>query len=346
MWRWRKYKSPQTLPGPLPPATLLIPVRNEALHLARCLDSLVAQAHLPEKILILDDGSEDKTPFIAQYYAQRYPFIVYQRLPAPISGKKAALQMGLQVVNSPIVITTDGDTVHEQDTIRKLLLPFCDEQVQAVGGWVKLRAEPTLLNALQRIEMAGILRLTAGSWSRDFPLTANGAILAYRRAAFEAVGGWGAAQIHPSGDDDILVQRIYARFGAKAISFSEAVVETEPAPSWRALIHQRLRWLSKRSAYPLPFTPWLLRGIALTQMSLIIALMLMPLLGATAWIVLGVIQARFAYKAIRWMRSPSPPLWQWIVVILIYPFYLTLIGLWAILHPSFEWKGRTYSTLS
>jgi len=343
LWRWGTVSLYRTKGSvSRPSSALLLPARNEAQHLPACIDSLLQQTLPPTEIWIINDHSEDDTLHIARAYAERTPSIHVLSLPPDQSGKKAALRAGIEASHSEIIITTDADTQHLPDTIEKLTAPFTDPAIQVVGGWIRLAPEHTFLNAFQRIEMAGVLWLTAGSWQRGEPITANGALLAYRRKAFEVVGGWGTAMHHPSGDDDLLVQRIRLHFGRAAIAFSDAVVETQAAPTWKAFLQQRLRWLSKRRLYPAPWTRWGLGVLALAQVSLIWGLLYEPLHGALGWLMVSSAQACIAYRSFRFTKSPLPQLHYWIYTAAVYPLYqVVLIGL-AWLRLPFEWKGRRY----
>lgn len=346
LWRWGRWTPPVFSQGPhtLQRIAVLIPARNEAHTLPTCLDSLLTQQRPPEEIWVIDDHSQDPTLAVAQAYAKRYPHIHVLRLPDDLAGKKAALQYGLEHTEAEIIVTTDADTLHEPSTLARLVGPFADPAVQAAAGWIRLLAPPTLLGALQQIELGGVLQLTAGSWSRGEPLTANGALLAYRKSAFEAVQGWGPAQNHPSGDDDILVQRIRLHFGRKALVFTEAVVETHAAPTWKAFLAQRLRWLSKRHLYPARWSPLGLATLALTQISLPFAVGFWPSLGLAAWFLLALVQIALVHRSFRHSRSTPPPLWAWGTVALVYPFYQLVLTTLALLRPPFHWKGRRYPT--
>lgn len=344
LWRWGRW-TPPTAPQSTEKRSriaMLIPARNEAHTLPACLDSLLAQQRPPEEIWVIDDHSQDSTLSVAQAYAARYPHIRVLRLPKDQAGKKAALQYGLQHTSAEIIVTTDADTLHEPGTLAQLITPFTEPKVQVAAGWIRLQAPPTLLGALQQIELGGILQLTAGSWSRGEPLTANGALLAYRKSAFAAVQGWGSATHHPSGDDDILVQRICLHFGREALAFTEAVVETPAAPTWKAFFVQRLRWLSKRHLYPARWTPLGLATLALTQISLPFTVGLWPLVGIPVWILLTLVQVGLVRRSFRCSRSTPPPLWAWVAVALVYPFYQLVLVSLAFFRPSFSWKGRRY----
>ena len=52
---------------------LISPCRNEAAHMRRTLDSVLAQSVPPAKWIIIDDGSTDQTPAILADYARRLP---------------------------------------------------------------------------------------------------------------------------------------------------------------------------------------------------------------------------------------------------------------------------------
>jgi glycosyltransferase involved in cell wall biosynthesis len=54
---------------------LISPCRNEAAHLHRTLDSVIAQSVRPTRWVIVDDGSTDDTPTILQSYAAQHDWI-------------------------------------------------------------------------------------------------------------------------------------------------------------------------------------------------------------------------------------------------------------------------------
>ncbi|RMF48304.1 MAG: glycosyltransferase [Bacteroidetes bacterium] len=344
LWRWGRYV-PQEGPTELPPlrVAVLVPVRNEEQHITACLESLLHQTRLPDEIWVLDDHSQDGTAQKVAALLEREERLRYRRLPPDQQGKKAALALGLASTQADIILTTDGDTRHEPDTVEKMLRPFRWSEVQVVGGWVRLQPSRGWLATLQRLEVAGLLQLTAGSWQRAEPLTANGALLAYRRSAFYAVGGWGKATQHPSGDDDLLVHRIRRHYGPKALFFSHAVVETFPVSTWRAWLDQRLRWLSKRRLYVVPW-PWIGMGLlGGTQGSLLLAVAVLPPWAAlVGWIWVQAWQYWLIKRGLAAVRAPHPSLLEALGVALLYPVLAVAVSVLALLHPGFKWKGRSF----
>ncbi|MCE5250637.1 hypothetical protein LLG96_10510, partial [bacterium] len=99
---------------------------------------------------------------------------------------------------------------------------------------------------------AGIQIMAAGLMNARFPVTCNGANLAYRRAAFERVGGFEGVGDVISGDDDLLMQKI-ARGRAAGVRFVtgiETAVRTGAAGSLGEFLGKRARWASKIGRYP------------------------------------------------------------------------------------------------
>ena len=60
---------------------LITSARNEQSFIAKTIDSVVAQTQLPERWVIIDDGSTDQTAEIVEKYTQKFPWIVLVRNP-------------------------------------------------------------------------------------------------------------------------------------------------------------------------------------------------------------------------------------------------------------------------
>ena len=83
---------------------LITPAHNEERFITKTLDSMVAQTALPERWVIVDDGSTDRTAETVQGYAKRYPWIELvcrpQRLGRNFAGKAHAFNAGFERVRS------------------------------------------------------------------------------------------------------------------------------------------------------------------------------------------------------------------------------------------------------
>ena len=81
---------------------LITPARNEERFITKTLDSMVAQTLLPERWVIVDDGSTDRTAELVQSYSRRFPWIeLVQRVQRPdrsFAGKVHAFNIGFERV--------------------------------------------------------------------------------------------------------------------------------------------------------------------------------------------------------------------------------------------------------
>ena len=99
----------------------------------------------------------------------------------------------------------------------------------------------------------------------------NGANMAYTRQAFEAVNGFAGIDSIASGDDMLLMHKIYKRNPGKIMFLKsrEAIVETAPVNSIRAFFNQRIRWASKATRYEDKRIFWVLLLVYLFNLSLL-----------------------------------------------------------------------------
>lgn len=128
----RFYHSPDLkLPDDLPEVTLLIAAYNEEEIIGAKMSNC-RQLNYPKdklKIIWVTDGSSDRTnERLAQYPEVT---VYYQPLR---KGKTAALNRGMQLVNTPFTVFTDANTMLNADSIREIILPFSDPKVGCVAG--------------------------------------------------------------------------------------------------------------------------------------------------------------------------------------------------------------------
>ena len=99
--------------------SLIIPVYNAQTYLPRCLDSVLAQTHQNLEIILIDDGSADKSGEICDEYAQKDARIrvIHQKN----AGVSAARNAGLRVAKGEYIGFVDADDFIEADMYRYLL---------------------------------------------------------------------------------------------------------------------------------------------------------------------------------------------------------------------------------
>ncbi|MFW9957314.1 MAG: glycosyltransferase family 2 protein [Candidatus Odinarchaeota archaeon] len=110
--------SPQ-IQSDAPPITVLIPARNSALTISRAIESILSQTLLPQKIVVVNDQSTDKTEAIVQSYTQNYPG-VFTVVQGPGEGAGAARQAGLNAVETKYVAFLDSDDWYAPNALETL----------------------------------------------------------------------------------------------------------------------------------------------------------------------------------------------------------------------------------
>ncbi|MGA8538038.1 MAG: glycosyltransferase, partial [Terriglobales bacterium] len=95
----------------VPDVSVIIPARNEEANIADCLESLTSQTGVAFEIIVVDDGSTDRTREIARSFAG-----VRVISPEPPlhgwTGKNNALVAGIKNARADWLLFTDADTVH------------------------------------------------------------------------------------------------------------------------------------------------------------------------------------------------------------------------------------------
>jgi cellulose synthase/poly-beta-1,6-N-acetylglucosamine synthase-like glycosyltransferase len=243
---------------PSPRFSVLIAARDEAATLPQLLRDLAAQT-LPAaqfEVLIADDHSTDATAARVTAAALESGFSLRLiSLPSAQTGKKAALLTALQAARAPWLVCTDADCRLGPGWLAAYAALLARQpQTNFISGPVLLTGPDTRLHRLMGLEFAGLVGVGAACLARQQPTMCNGANLAYRRTAFDAVGGFADNAHVASGDDEFLLHKIHAAFPGSThfLADAAAIVRTAAPPTLRAFLRQRVRWASKWRHYQSP----------------------------------------------------------------------------------------------
>jgi len=120
---------------------LITPARNEEAFIRKTLDSVVAQTALPERWVIVDDNSTDRTAEIVESYTKRRPWIeLVRRAQDPdrnFASKAHAVALGFERVSSiqfEIVGNLDADVSFEADYMEFVMEKFSEEPDLGLAG--------------------------------------------------------------------------------------------------------------------------------------------------------------------------------------------------------------------
>ena len=213
----QKHVPPRSSDSNAPFVSVLVPARNEARRIVRCLSSLIAQDYPRFEVLLLDDDSEDATRALAEEigFAKTGHLRIIRGLPLPNewTGKAWACHQLAGAAGGDYLLFTDADTVHqpgmlaaavaEAQRTRASLLSLWPRQItfslgeKAVVPLLYLAAAGLvphfILAATQRFP--ALARILPRSFLRSNGI-ANGQFLLFRRADYFALGGHEAVRNH------------------------------------------------------------------------------------------------------------------------------------------------------
>ncbi len=217
------------------PVTVLVPAYNEEAGIESTVRSLLASTHPHLEIIVIDDGSTDRTADLATRIDDPRVRVIRQ----PNSGKAAALNTGLANASYGIVVMVDADTVFEADALHRLIQPLAHPAVGAVSGNTKVGNRRGLLGRWQHLEYVFGFNLDRRMFEvLECMPTVPGAIGAFRRDALMGVGGVSEDTL---AEDTDLTMTMW-RAGWRVVYEESAVAWTEVPTSLRQLWRQRYRW--------------------------------------------------------------------------------------------------------
>jgi cellulose synthase/poly-beta-1,6-N-acetylglucosamine synthase-like glycosyltransferase/peptidoglycan/xylan/chitin deacetylase (PgdA/CDA1 family) len=308
----------------LPPVSVLVPAYNEEVGIAQAIRSLTAGDYPELEVLVVDDGSTDRTAAIVRELDLPRVRLVQQ----PNGGKAAALRTGAREAAHDVLVMLDGDTVFEPSTIRHLVQPLRDPRVGAVSGNVKVGNRGGLLGRWQHMEYVAGFNLDRRLLDLLHCITTvPGAAGAFRRSAVAAAGGMSTDTL--AEDTDVTMGIL--RAGYRVVHEERGIAWTEAPSSWNDLWKQRYRW-----AYGTLQVVWkhkraLIEGERLGRIALPMLLLfqvVLPLLAPvidvfavygllsgnartvlTTWLAYMVLQVLLGAYALRLDKESLRPLW-------------------------------------
>lgn len=114
--------------------SLLIPCHNEENGIAKCLRSALNQTRDLDQIVVVNDGSTDKTHNILTEFARVHEHIQIVHLVQNTGNKSKAQEAGLPMVTGDIVVMTDADTILDKEFVRKIEAGFQHDDTHKIGA--------------------------------------------------------------------------------------------------------------------------------------------------------------------------------------------------------------------
>ena len=213
----------------VPDVSIIVPARNEEANIGDCLKSLTSQTGVVFEIIVVDDGSTDRTREIAQSLAR-----VRVISPEPLlkdttkawTGKNNAVLAGAKEAHGRWLLFTDADTVHQPGSLARALA----EAKRAGADLLSYSPEQVVVTFPERAVMPVIFAELAARYPPEKVrdpnsgiVAANGQYILVRREAYDAVGGHAAVATEIL-EDVVLARlfhnagkRVYFRYGGDAV---------------------------------------------------------------------------------------------------------------------------------
>ena len=202
--------------------SIIIPVRNAGTWIRRQLDALLNQT-VKTEIIVVDSSSQDNTPDILNEYAGR---ITQLRIPAKEYDHGGTRDMALRHSTGDFVVFLTQDAIPAaDDCIERLISVFSDERIAAVFGRQIAYADASEYERLIRLfNYPAESRVWGEEDISKYGVKSyffSNCCSAYRRTAYEAVGGFE----HPiETNEDMMIAAAFLHAGWKLAYQPEAVV--------------------------------------------------------------------------------------------------------------------------
>ncbi len=204
-----------TLPPPLgdtPRVSVVVCVYNGDRTMEQCLASLEVLNYPNYEVIVVNDGSTDRTLEISQKFP--YCRIISQ----PNLGLSVARNVGAEAATGTIIAYTDSDCVADRDWLTYLVGKMIASDLAACGGPNFPPPEDSLIPAAVAVSPGGPTHVLM---SDDVAEHIAGCNMAFRRDVLLAVGGFDP--IYRAAGDDVDICWRFQDAG-HAIGFSPAAV--------------------------------------------------------------------------------------------------------------------------
>lgn len=357
---------PASEPLPPPAATMelsvIIPARDEEATIGACLGSLACQSDSifelgrDWEILVVDDGSSDRTAEIARSHSG-----VMVLSAAPLengwTGKANAIWAAQKVARGRWLLCTDADTVHQPGNLRRALheaqkykaglLSYSPQQL--IDGFAQATVMPLIFCELALAYPPGKVSDPAEKLA-----AANGQFMLFSREAYRKIGGHAAVAREILEDVELarLVKKrglgLRFRYAPDALSTRMYRTTAQMIEGWSKnldLLFGNCRSLALwRSLdflllFGLPILSWMYWKVPVTP------LVNVPLL--TAGVLLGILWVRTVLRFYARARKSNFPWGDCLLTPFGLPLFVRLLlKSWWLHHVKRQvaWKGRAYSS--
>lgn len=241
---------------PITKVTIIIPARNEAENIGQCLQSIIQQTYPAElfEVIVVDDHSTDNTAGVVQCFAKQHIQCLFLKdfvTDNLNSYKKKAIEIAISQSTGDLIITTDADCFMGGRWLQTIVSFYEEYRPAFIAAPVSINCNNRFLAIFQALDFMTLQGITGASVHKKMYSMCNGANLAYEKNAYTEVGGFKGIDNIASGDDMLLMHKIYQRYPDRVLFLKskDAIVQTKPMNTLNKFFNQRIRWASKAEKY-------------------------------------------------------------------------------------------------
>lgn len=225
----------------LPKISIIVSAYNEEKKIADSIESLKDIDYPKDlyEVIILNDGSKDKTSNVVARYADGENIIFIDN--KKNKGKAACLNQGISLAKGTYIACMDADSVVPKDILKKMVPYFNDDEIGAVTVSVEVKNANNFLQKIIQLEyLLGLSLFLKVFSSFNCIHVTPGPFSVYRKALLDKIGGFDANNIT---EDLEIAYRIH-KSGYKIANCMNASVRTMTPHNFKGLYRQRRRWYS------------------------------------------------------------------------------------------------------
>ncbi|GGE37618.1 glycosyl transferase [Psychroflexus planctonicus] len=228
--------------------SIIVAFRNEENNLSNFVQSLKSIQYPTSQfeIILINDHSTDASVERIQAFVDANAHVQLLYLNQKQTGKKAALQVGIDAAQFNYIITTDADCFVPENWLYTYSKKIQQTNAAAIIGSVGVTHTKTFLTRFQYYDLMALQAVGFAFANLNKPILCNGANFCYQKAAFLKVNGFQGNEKQPSGDDVLLLQKfVAAHLKIDFLIHQDNLVLTKAISELTPFVQQRKRWFYK-----------------------------------------------------------------------------------------------------
>lgn len=227
-----------------PRIAIIIPAHNEEVCIERTVSSVLANDYRHKKVIVVDDGSTDRTVAILRRLKQKRGLTQLTIVTQPNGGKASAINNALKhhVKGYGLVMVLDADSILQPQAISRMVAHFEQPDVVAAAANVKVIHGLQPLTIAQRIEYVVSHRMKRALTAYNMEYIIGGVGSTFRKSIVKKVNYFDTDTMTEDIDFTVKIINTQGNRKNRIIFAADVIAYTEGVLKFKSLIRQRFRW--------------------------------------------------------------------------------------------------------